>query len=371
MRVLYVNRPNCLVKIGGDTVQMLKTKEYLEKQFGITITICDDVNDLACFRDCDVVHMFNIQGADHTRAALEQCKRAKKKAALSTIFWDMGSASYVSMLYKALRLKPSPFAAKAEVAGHLLGTLAYGLVRGKSNVMFIKKHVARQILLDVDYLLPNSHEELELLSRVFNLDLAVLTRKATVVPNAVDVERVVGGPDAPTDLKGYVLQVARIEPVKNQLNVVRALFKFRDIPIVFVGRSGDDRYFLDVKKVAEKRGNVFFLGEVPNDQVYGFYRRAACHVLPSFRESPGLVSLEALMCNVPIVVSDSRFCPTQYYQFDKYGYICDPYSTLSIRAAVLSAIEKGPKAEVGTDYRYFYSYANVANKTFEVYRSLV
>ena len=166
--------------------------------------------------------------------------------------------------------------------------------------------------------------------------------------------------------QGYVL-VARIEPVKNQLNVVRALFKFRH-PVSLSG-SGD-RYFMMLRKLPKSAGTSF-LGEVPNDQVYGFYRRAACHVLPSFRESPGLVSLEALMCNVPIVVSDSRFCPTQYYQFDKYWYICYPYSTLSIRDAVLSAIEKGPKAEVGTDYRYFYSYANVANKTFEVYRSLV
>ena len=61
--------------------------------------------------------MFNIQEASYS-GGIEQCKE-QEKAALSTIFWDMGSASYVSMLYKALRLKPSPFAAKAEVAGHL------------------------------------------------------------------------------------------------------------------------------------------------------------------------------------------------------------------------------------------------------------
>ena len=154
--------------------------------------------------------------------------------------------------------------------------------------------------------------------------------------------------------------------MKNQLNG-EALFKFK----TSVSLSGEAVMIvtsLMLRKLpAQER---LFLGSAQRP-VYGFYRRAACHVLPSFRESPGLVSLEALMCNVPIVVSDSRFCPTQYYQFDKYGYICDPYSTLSIRAAVLSAIEKGPKAEVGTDYRYFYSYANVANKTFEVYRSLV
>ena len=84
---------------------MLKTKE-LEKQ-GITITICDDVNGFR-FRDCDVVHMFNIQELI-IPGGIEQCKRAKKKAALSTIS-GYGECLYVSMLYKALRLKPSPFA---------------------------------------------------------------------------------------------------------------------------------------------------------------------------------------------------------------------------------------------------------------------
>ena len=37
MEIIFANRKDCFEKPGGDTVQMMKTKEYLEKQFDINI----------------------------------------------------------------------------------------------------------------------------------------------------------------------------------------------------------------------------------------------------------------------------------------------------------------------------------------------
>lgn len=93
-------------------------------------------------------------------------------------------------------------------------------------------------------------------------------------------------------------------------------------------------------------------------------------MLPSFRESPGLVTLEALFYGCNIVVSDYKFCPVNYYKFDEVGYICDPYSTKSIESAVLEAYY-APSKVVVQDYFDFFSYKNAAHIIREAYIKLM
>ena len=57
MKVLFQSRTNLFEAPGGDMVQMLKTKEYLEK-VGIQIDISLDFEpDLSGY---DLVHLFNL-----------------------------------------------------------------------------------------------------------------------------------------------------------------------------------------------------------------------------------------------------------------------------------------------------------------------
>ena len=83
---------------------------------------------------------------------------------------------------------------------------------------------------------------------------------------------------------------------------------------------------------------MFFIDEISPEEVKTYYRQAAVHVLPSFRESPGLVSLEAFYNGCEIVVSDSRFVPINYYRFNEIAHICNPFDPKSIKGAVLSAL---------------------------------
>lgn len=371
MNVLYVNRPNALTNKGGDTIQMIKTKEYIEKAFKVNISICENINDANCFKKADLVHIFNIQTADYTRKALNMCKKMQKKAVISTIFWDIRSASHVNLLYNLLGIKPNEFIGNIEFLGNITNKMAYNFTKNKSNILFNKKDIARSILIDADYLLPNSDEELLLLSQIYNIDLDLLLKKTRVIPNAIDYDLAKNSTSADVYIKDYVLQVGRIEPIKNQINTVKALLKYKDIPIIFIGRIGNKNYYNDLRRISNIRGNVHFINEVKNSEIYNYYKNAKCHVLPSFRESPGLVSIEALMCNIPIVISKSKYCPIKYYKFDKYGYICDPYSVKSIQNAILEALSNGMKETLPEDYRYFYSYENVAIETVKAYKSIV
>lgn len=172
-------------------------------------------------------------------------------------------------------------------------------------------------------------------------------------------------------LENCILEVARIEPTKNQLGVLLANIE-NNYPIVFVGAINNLylSYYKKLRKLADKRGNVFFLGEKKNHELSEIYKMAKVHVLPSFRESPGLVSLEALLYDCNIVVANEKYCPISYYKFDQYAYICDPYSIESIRSAIKKALIEPVKLR---DKSYFnnYSYDKVAKCTYEAYKLLI
>lgn len=122
--------------------------------------------------------------------------------------------------------------------------------------------------------------------------------------------------------------------------------------------------------MAIQRGNTYLINELPQNQLAGYYKAAKVHVLPSFRESPGLVTLEALFYGCNIVTSNEKFCPIKYYQFDKFGYTCSPYSLKSIQRAVVSAY-KGSKVKIPRNYFEFFSYQNAAKVTRNAYLELM
>lgn len=67
MRILFQSRPNLLAEIGGDSTQVLKTKEAIEKM-GHTVDI--DLSENADVSKYDIVHIFNLQTFDGTKAQI-------------------------------------------------------------------------------------------------------------------------------------------------------------------------------------------------------------------------------------------------------------------------------------------------------------
>lgn len=100
-----------------------------------------------------------------------------------------------------------------------------------------------------------------------------------------------------------------------------------EIPLVFVGRDLALAYAKQCKVLGARRGNTYFLGEVPHEDLVGLYDRARVHVFPSFRESPGLATLEAAGRGVNCAVS--HLGPVTEYFRNLMRY-CNPYSIILI-----------------------------------------
>ncbi len=89
------------------------------------------------------------------------------------------------------------------------------------------------------------------------------------------------------------------------------------------------RYYNTCKQTAAS--NIHFISELPQLELVDYYKKAKVHILPSWFETTGLSSLEALFSGCTIVAT--KFGDTQDYFKDKILY-CQPNSPESIRLAI-------------------------------------
>jgi glycosyltransferase involved in cell wall biosynthesis len=356
----------------GDVVQMLKTKKYLEARHGLDVVVVRTPEE-AADSDADIIHVFSMPRIDDTIGFVNAARRTNKKLAISTVYWDLTHASLVNVCYKRGLLPYAGFLQAFRGPAYRLYNAAQSL-RGVESGSFYSKayrETRQGVLRAAGMLLPNSDEELGLLARDFGFSLEELQSKSVVVPNAVDLE-VLTRPaaDPVPDLDNFVLCVASLDPAKNQLGLVKALYDIPDLWIVLRGSVRNPQYADELRKLAERRGKVRILGELADEEVACLYRKARVHVLASFRESTGLASLEALASGCEIVIADAPYCPIHWYQFDRYGHVCDPYSEKSIRQAVLSSFDQ-KRNTAGEEYRHAYSYERAVDLTKQAYDRLV
>ena len=371
MKIAYCIRPEYVN--GGDGVQAMKTKEYIEKvRPDYQIDILTQPEHLSGVYS--LVHIFNYATTDLTRAFFNKASSLGLKVVSSPVFWDYSysmipilqlihfNKNFITERYVMRQKRMCQWMSSIPIARlrHIYHNVSKEF-RGD-----IKDFISRS-----DLILPNSQEEGEKCCE-FSGSPDKWKRKIRVVYNGVDVSgvNIVNKETFFTKYgipQGYVLQVGRLEYLKNGLNLLCAMMERPDVPIVFVGNDcGSEKYSAQLRALGARRGNVHFISGVPHDEIYSFYKYARVHVLLSMRESPGLVSLEALSQDCPIVVSDERFCPVKTY-FHEQCEIVNPFDKRAIREAVLRSMEK---PHIPVDLSMF-SWEVVAKQTLDVYKEVL
>ena len=366
MKVLMQSRVSLFKVPGGDTIQILKTKEYLEK-LGIEVDISIELQPN--LKEYDLVHFFNLIRPQELYLQAKSAKKQGKKVILSPIYglyteYDRrgreGFAKFLANLLSSGQIECLKVLVRAIKNREFhRGTLIF-LTTGY-------RRLQKKILDLADFLLPNSQSEMNRIVKDFELD----NFPYLVVPNAVDRDLF---RDNGTKInkesekfKDCVLCVARIEGRKNQLNVVRAM---RNLPykLVLVGGIAPNhkRYFIQIKKNATK--NIYILGRVDHHLLPQFYALAKVHVLASWMETPGLSSLEAgiMGCNLVII---NRGDTKEY--FGDYAYYCEPDSIDSIRQAITKAYEDPVNPELKKRILNNFTWEKTAEKTLEAYKRLL
>ena len=83
MNVLFQSRKTLFSVPGGDTTQILKTAEYLEK-LGIRVDISTELEPNV--KNYDIVHIFNLMRGQETYLQVLNAKKQGKPVVLPTIY---------------------------------------------------------------------------------------------------------------------------------------------------------------------------------------------------------------------------------------------------------------------------------------------
>lgn len=328
--------PTAFQNPGGGEIQLLKTKEYLEKE-GMQVRLFDTWKDSV--NHFDIIHVFGS-----VKDALPMMEIAHKegvKTVLSTICWyNWQSAWHTHTDFKRRSLSVLRHAAKVFTP-------------------WIPSERKRMIEI-ADALVPNSESEAEQIRRFFGRKHGIY-----VVPNGVDesFDKHLNYPSKV--VPNTVLCVGRIEPRKNQLNMIRAL-KGTGVNLAFVG-DGVSQY-KDYYDQCRKEGDwcVFHHG-VNHDSNFlrETYASADVFLLASWLETPGLAALEAALAGCKVVITEHG--STQEYFKDMVSYV-DPSNLLEIRHSVLMALEAESDNDLKNHVLENYTWDKVAKRTMEVYK---
>jgi len=192
----------------------------------------------------------------------------------------------------------------------------------------------RQMARQAARIFPLTHLEADRIRKMFPGS----QRKMRTIPNGIDKRFAEGDPDLfrrKYGLGDYVLNVAYIGPVKNQLNLIRAM-KGLPMSLVLIGEplSGTKPY-LDACK-QEAGDNVIFAGSFPyaDPMLLSAYAGAKVFALPSTTEVMTIALMEAGLAGCRLVAS-SQVPIVDYLQ--PYVRTPSPHSPKKIRKAILEA----------------------------------
>ena len=343
MTIYFYVYPSAFQNPGGGEVQLLKTKEYLEKR-GLEIRLYDQWKDQ--LQKGDILHVFG--SIKYCYGLMRTAKEVGARVVLSTICW--------SDWRSALHTYPDWRRRTANIARHL------------AKAWFPWVPSLRKATMEVsDLLFPNSEREAEQLVRYFR----VPREKIVVIPNGVDALYQEANPaffESRYGLKDFFLCVGRIEPRKNQLALVRAHRGIKR-PLVMIGEAVSRYRDYELQCRREASSNVHFLGYFPTDsqEIRSAYAACDTFVLPSWFETPGLAALEAALAGAKLVITDGG--PTREY-FGEEAFYVDPSRLADIRRKMELAEGQARNGVLRERIRKNYLWEQVAEKLTSCYEKL-
>ena len=314
MKIAFFTYPQAFQNIGGGEIQLLKTKEYLEKE-GIKIDLFDMWKGK--IEDYDLLHVFGS-----VKECLGLTRIAKKrnvKVVISPVFW--------SDFRRAIFTEGGVMVKADFLVRHLTKILLPKLPSGR-----------RSLMAESDLILPNSEMEKRQLISLF----ALPKEKIKVVYNGVDEEMANANPSlfrSQYGAEAFILSVGRIEPRKNQLNLIRAVSKITQAKLILIGDpvSGYESYYQKCLSVG--KGFTVFIPALTHSDPMLSSAYAACElfVLQGWFETPGLVALEAALAGAKIIVTKGG---STYEYFKGHTDFIDPSSPEDIRMKISSNLHK-------------------------------
>ena len=354
MKVAFITRSTLYSAPGGDTVQVVQTAAHLTG-LGVSVQILLS-NQRIAYADFDLLHFFNL-----TRPAdiLFHSRKAKKPFVVSTILcsyteYDKNHRKGLGVLFTYLPADSIEYI--KTMARWLLGK---DHLASKAYTWKGQRKSVLEILNSAKLILPNSESEYR---RVNTNYLSKVNYR--VIPNGIN-PALFNYDNSVIKDETLVLCVARIEGIKNQINLIKGLNNTR-FRLLLIGAAApnQDGYYNQCKAIAA--GNITFINHIPQHELVKYYQQAKVHVLPSWFETTGLSSVEAAVMGCNIVITD-KGDTREYFGDDAF------YSNPSLPGSILQAVEKAGKAPFNNNLRQKilekYTWQQAATQTLKAYQT--
>lgn len=342
MRVLIVPYPGTLDLVGGHVTQQVETARALVRA-GVDASV--GTIDEALGGDADIVHAFGdirpllARGRPKGKLVVTPVY-APRRFALGPQPWRGGRAP---LLYRRLRHELSLLRRPGRRGERVADFDASLAGWAQADLIVVNSEAEGNLLRhDAGWLPPLRVAHSGVSEEAFGGDVA-------------EGRRLLGVAD-----ERFVLSVARVEPRKNHLSLALAVDGL-PVRLALVGAvlPGNERYLEAIREVAP---NVLHVPHIDHQLLRHVYAAAAVHALPSWYETTGLSTLEALAAGRPVVVAGG-LCVEEY--FTGCASFCDPAHITSIRAAVAAALE-GPRGCEESVARRF-SWDRTAHELLDAY----
>jgi glycosyltransferase involved in cell wall biosynthesis len=370
MKVLMQSRKNFFELRGGDTVQLEKTKMELEK-LGVEVDFSLDFEpDLSNY---DLVHLSNVTRIQETYLHVKNAKKQGKPIVLSTIYWPMDEFERLGQVgirkFINSHVKIDTEEKIKAIARYLKDKNSRNeATRNLWKIGYTK--MQKYVVDNVDYFLPNSEMEMDEFCKSFGVE----KDRYKVIPNAIDADiaRKQDEVEIPKEFEKYrnaIICVGRIEPRKNQLSLVKALDK-SNYKLILVGAVSDNQksYFNEIKEIMDRNPNFYYISKIENSKLYQLYKVCKVSTLPSWLDTPGLVSLEAAAMGCNLAIS-SKGSTTEY--FINMAEYCLPDDINGIRSAIDRAYAKPQNDKLKNRIFENYTWKIAGQKTLEAYKTIL
>jgi len=173
-------------------------------------------------------------------------------------------------------------------------------------------------------------------------NLGVTSDRIRVVYNGIDVNRF--HPGELEKSENTLLFVGRLSPVKGLLILLESLLYLkRPISLKIVGPTYDNEYAKNIADLAKKvvfrtKHDITFMGLQPEEELIRLYQKASLVVMPSLSEPFGLVGLESLSCETPVIASSVGGIP-EVIENGKNGILVRPNDHKELARAIESLLE--------------------------------
>jgi glycosyltransferase involved in cell wall biosynthesis len=357
MRIAFVTRSNLYDVPGGDTIQVLQTAKHL-RELGTDVDICL-TNSVINYSRYNLFHFFNIPRPSDI---LFHLAKTKKPFALSPILIDY--SEYDRHYRKGLSgLVFRQFSANTNEYIKTFSRWIRGnnSLQSRAYIWKGQRKSIREILKRASILLPNSEAEHTKLKEEYNAE-----GPYSVVPNGIDTRLFRPDKKVTKDNK-LVLCAARIEGIKNQLNLIKALNNTA-YTLMLIGSPAPNQisYYTACRKMAAK--NIIFHDHIPQEELIDHYKAAKVHALPSWFETCGLSSLEAAAMGCNVMITEKGFTREYFGDDAFYGEAGD---TESIFNAIEKASQHDCHEELQQKVLHHYTWQRAAAITLEAYEKII